>query len=65
MADADEEAQVLEDTPEAPREEGEDEILWARPSGHQKTRRRLRPREAEERGDAALSTPTMGTLAQL
>ena len=61
MADASEEAQDLEETPEALCEKGEDGILEARQSGQQKTQRR-RPQGAE---DAGLSTPPGGPAAPI
>ena len=59
MADASEEAQDLEETPEAPCATGDDGIVEAQQSGRQKTQRR-RPQGAE---DAGLSTPPGGPAA--
>ena len=61
MADASEESQVLEETPEAMCATGDDGFVEAQQSGRQKTQRR-RPQGAE---DAGLSTPPGGPAAPM
>ena len=58
MADASEEAQVLEDTPGILREDGGERIVWPKQSRHKKAKR-MRPQDADE---ATLSTPRMPLL---